>query len=291
MPLLPRPDGTPVDGLHPLRVLMPHVMPTRTGSTVFFDQTLDLSRTLPWLSEQQAQGRRVTFFHLVLAGLVRTLHERPQLHRFVVGRRIYQRKHVELSFAVKKALRDDAALTTVKVRFEPGDQLDDVVRRVDGAIAQGKGQSATASEREMAATAWLPGPVLALLLALQRGLDAWNLLPWPMIRSDPLYASAFLANLGSIGLDAPYHHLYEYGTVPIFAALGRIQKLPFVDGDGNLAVRDSVVVRWSLDERVADGLYCARSLELFRAFVEEPARLQAAGSRLGTPSGSASMTG
>jgi pyruvate/2-oxoglutarate dehydrogenase complex dihydrolipoamide acyltransferase (E2) component len=94
-----------------------------------------------------------------------------------------------------------------------------------------------------------------------------------MVREDPLYASVFLANLGSIGLEAPFHHLYEYGTVPLFAVIGRISKEPIVDADGALAVGQVVHLRYTLDERIADGFYCARSLELLRELLEHPERL------------------
>ncbi len=265
-----RPDGTRIKGLSPLRTLMPHVMPQRNGSAVYYEITLDLTDTLPWLAAQAAKGRKVTLFHLGLAGLVRTLSMRPQMHRFVVGRRIYQRKHIELAFAVKKGLRDDANMTAVKVRFEPTDDLDAVIRRVDEAIGTGRGAVPTQSEREMHWTAWMPSPILALVLWLQGLLDACNLLPAAMIEADPLYASMFLANMGSIGLPAVWHHLYEYGTVPLFGTFGLIEKTPQVLVDGTLAVRDTFKMRWTFDERITDGLYCTKSLEIMRKVIEQP---------------------
>jgi hypothetical protein len=268
--LLTRPDGDRVPGLSTMRVLMPHLMPGRNGAAVYYEQTMDLTRTLPWLAAQAAAGRRVKLFHLFLAGLVRVMATRPEMHRFVVGRRIYQRKHIELSFAVKKALRDGAGMTAVKLRFEPGDSLDDIVGKIEGAVGTGRGTKLTASEQEMKWTAWLPAPLLAAVLWLQRMLDACNLLPHAMIDNDPLYASVFVANMGSIGLPAVWHHLYEYGTIPLFGTLGDVHKAPLVQADGSLAVRDVVVMRWTFDERIADGMYCVKSLELLQQALEQP---------------------
>jgi len=111
----------------------------------------------------------------------------------------------------------------------------------------------------------LPVPLTRLVLHVARGLDALGLLPRAMIDGDPLFASAFIANLGSVGLDAGYHHLWEYGNIPIFCVVGRVQ----TRADG----RRFVELKWSYDERVEDGLYCAKSLELLRQYVEAPESL------------------
>ncbi len=79
-----------------------------------------------------------------------------------------------------------------------------------------------------------------------------------------MFASAFVANLGSVGLDAGYHHLWEYGSIPIFCVVGRVKPGPA----GRI-----VTLKWSYDERIEDGLYCARSLEILRELIEAPEKL------------------
>ena len=269
-----RPDGKRIKGLSPLRVLMPHIMPTRTGATVFHEQRVDLTQTLPWLtSYAEKTGTQATLFHLLQYALVRVLVERPDLHRFVIGGVTYQRNKIELAYAVKKRMADGAPMTTVKVEFHPTDSFADVVTKTGAAIDQGRGTELLTSEKEMAVFAHLPGWLLGWLVGLQRRLDAWNLLPAALTAADPLYASAFLANLGSVGLDAPFHHLFDWGTVPIFAVLGRIHRAPWVSSAGTLEVRPTAVLRYSYDERIADGLYCAKSLEIVRKTIENPGEI------------------
>ena len=266
-----RPDGHLVRTLAPMRRLMPVILPTRTGATVFHHQQLELTHTLPWLAARtERTGVRTTLFHLVQFGLLRTLVERPELHRFVAGGRIYQRKKLELSYAVKKRLDDQAPMTTVKLELQPTDTFAQVVARGDAAVGAGRGAQLLPVEKEMALANYLPHWLLAAVVRLQRRLDAWNLLPGALTAQDPLYASAFLANLGSIGLDAPFHHLFDWGTVPIFLVIGRAKKAAIVDAAGVLAVCDTVDLRYSYDERIADGLYCAKSLEILRRIVERP---------------------
>jgi len=105
-----------------------------------------------------------------------------------------------------------------------------------------------------------------------RTLDRWNLLPRAAIENDPMHTSIFVANLGSIGLDDSYHHLYEHGTCSIFAALGTPKKTLFVARDGTAEVRDGLKVRWTLDERIADGFTAGQGLAWAKRVIEDPAR-------------------
>ncbi|HNF96831.1 MAG TPA: 2-oxo acid dehydrogenase subunit E2 [Pseudomonadota bacterium] len=109
--LFRRPDGILVDKLSPMRRMMPYILRTRNESCVYFEQKLDLSETLPYLAKLNAQlGRsktdEINFFHLLLAATARVFSERPELNRFVSGGKIYQRRHIELSFAIKKERSD-----------------------------------------------------------------------------------------------------------------------------------------------------------------------------------------
>jgi hypothetical protein len=177
---------------------------------------------------------------------------------------------LELSFAVKKQKTVGAGLTAVKVRLQPGAGLLTHAAQVDAAIAAGRDVALTVAEREMALVQWLPTPILAALIGLQRWLDQANLLPGALTANDPLYCSAFVANLGSIGLNAPYHHLYEWGTAPLFGVVGRVQPIAFAQNDGTVQARTGCVVRWTYDERIADGLYCAKALAQLQELLERP---------------------
>jgi hypothetical protein len=117
----------------------------------------------------------------------------------------------------------------------------------------------------------LPAPLLRMVFGFLRWLDQVNLMPGAMIRNDPMYASLFMANLGSIGIGDVYHHLFEYGTVSLFAVVGRIEKMLFIDEAGAPVVKDGVKICWTLDERINDGFYCVNSLKIAQQIVENPA--------------------
>jgi hypothetical protein len=257
-------DGRRVD-VHPYRQMMTFLMRSRNESAVYFEQQLDLSKSLPWL-----EARSSKLFPLILHALAATLHDRERLNRFTLGRRTYQRNGVFLSFAAKKAMSDDAPLATVKRRFERGETVATLGQSLAGDVTEAKSEKKSQIDTELSILLKLPGFVLLFLLGLMKRLYAWGLAPRSLVDTDPMYTSAFVANLGSIKIDAAYHHLYEHGTCPLFVTIGQVTQVPAVV-DGVLVAKSVVTLRFSFDERVEDGLYAARSLKLFAERVEDPA--------------------
>ncbi len=252
--------------------MLPALLPRRNDSVVFYEQELDLSETLPWL---EAREPALTLYELMIAGLVRVWSERPQLNRFTAGGKLYQRNEIAFSISVKKSLDENAPLTSIKTVFDPKDTIDDTRRRVEALIERGKDRMhETESEKEMRFVTKLPIFMIRWLVRLQRIFDWYGWLPRLMTRNDPLYSSAYVVNLGSVGLDAAYHHLYDYGNIPFFIVIGRVKKGAVVTESGELAVHELVKVRYSFDERISDGFYTSTALERFREYIENPSLLE-----------------
>lgn len=252
-------DGTRVS-VHPYRRMMLFIMRGRNESAVYFEQSLDLSKTLPWLAAHNAEARtKASLFHLLLHVLASVLHDRERLNRFTVGRKTYQRKSVLLSFAAKKAMSDDAPLATIKRRFDKTETFDGLVDQLALDVGDARSTKPSAMDKELKILLALPGFLLSFLLAMLGRLYRWGLAPRSLVDTDPLYTSCFVANLGSIKIDAAYHHLYEHGNCPLFMTIGHIDD------------QQRLLVRYTFDERVEDGLYCAKALQLLQQRVEDPA--------------------
>jgi hypothetical protein len=269
VPLFRRTDGDLVRGEGPVRRIMPYLMRGRNESAVLHDSVYEIARARAWVKAyNRAHAQRATLFHLLAYACAAALHARPALNRFVAGGRLYARRGVSLSFVAKVEMADDAPTASVKVEAARGEPFAEFVARMARSIETARG-GGRGVDREVAFFTRVPGPILRVLVALVRGLDAWNLLPWFFMRDDPMYASVFLANLGSAGVSDAYHHLFEYGTCSIFGAIGAPRRMVFVDGDA-VAVREGLPVRWTFDERIQDGFYAARSLALVQRILEDP---------------------
>jgi hypothetical protein len=197
------------------------------------------------------------------------LDRHPRLNRFVAGGRLYDRDGIWISFTVKSALTEAGTLLEVKHRFDPTQPFPDLVASLGEAVAAARGGTKGAADRELDLFLHLP-PALRRTVVRAASLgNRWNLLPRRFIDGDPFFASAFVTNLGSVGLDSAFHHLYEYGTIPIFCVLGRIHDEVVAEG-GEPVVARVATVRFTYDERVEDGLYAAHALADFKALLEDP---------------------
>jgi hypothetical protein len=264
-----RPDAILVRDVSPMRRFMPFISPRRNESLVYFLQTIDAEPGLAFLERFNAARppeRPATYFHLALRAIALALTERPRLNRFVAGGRLWQRDGVWMTFAAKRAFSDDAPLVTIKRRFDQDGSLAEMVDAILDRIGAGRRGARAASDREIDVLLRLPAPLIRLVVRLGRAADGLGWLPRSMIEGDPLFTSAFLANLGSVGLGAGYHHLWEWGNCPIFGVIGRIA--PGADRPR------TVELKWSYDERVDDGFYAAGSLELVRERLEQPEKLE-----------------
>lgn len=268
-------DGRRVE-VPPYRRMMGFLMRGRNESAVYFEQQLDVSRTLAWLEQYNARRARAgatskaTIFHLVLQSLSSVLHERERLNRFTVGRRTYQRHQVLLSFAAKKSMSDDAPLATIKRAFRREEPFEDLVDKLAGDVGGARSAKPSAMDRELKTLLAIPGPLLAIGIGLLARLYAIGLAPRGLVDTDPLYTSAFVANLGSLKMAAAYHHLYEHGNCPLFVTIGRVLDTAIVI-DKAIVVRPILTIRYTYDERVEDGFYAAKALELLRQRIEDPA--------------------
>jgi len=275
-----RPDGDLVRDLDATRRIMQFIMRRRNESAVTFEQKIDPRPGQAFLSAaRERTGLKASMLHLVLWAASRTLHERPRLNRFVAGTRLYQRRGIQLSFSAKKSKTDEGAIFTVKRGIDPAWTFDELVRRIDGDVKDGRSDKVSATDRELSVLLRLPGFLLDLLVRLQFLLDRWGLLPEVFYRNDPLYASAYIANLGSLNMDPAYHHLFEYGNIPIFIMVGAIREEVVVGGDGKPSVEPRMTLKYTFDERVEDGLYCLRALETLKRCLEAPDAAKPAGER------------
>jgi hypothetical protein len=272
MPLFGRADGTLAKDIAPYRRIMPFIMKTRTESAVYFEQEIDLTRTLQFIQQWNAtHEQRITVFHIFLWASTRALHERPGMNRFTMGGNIYQRNGIWISYSAKKEMKDGSPLVVLKRQFDPALSFEEMVKFIYGDVKEGRSEKKLHQDKEIGMSLMLPAILLRIGLAVIRWLDSVNLLPYSFTRPDPMYASMFVANLGSVKLESAFHHLYEYGNIPIFAALGRNKKVAVVNDDGSVGSKTICSVKYSFDERVEDGLYCAKTLDLLRGFIEDPA--------------------
>jgi hypothetical protein len=182
---------------------------------------------------------------------------------------MYQRRGIWFSFAAKQDMDDDAPIFTLKREFRIDEKLVDMVDDIDRRLKAARTGELSATDKEVNLLLHLPAPILRLSVKAATLLNEWNLLPHGMIEIDPLFSSAFLANMGSISVDAVHHHLYEYGNCPLFLAMGPVQKKMVVPRRGQPEVQNVFEVKITIDERIEDGFYCAAGIKHMHHLLED----------------------
>lgn len=265
-----RPDGTLLEP-HPFRRLMLYIMPTRSESVVFYQETIRAEKLEAYLAKiKPAFGGNVT--HCIVAAANMGLASTPRLNRFVSGRRLYQREGRWLTFSMKRSRSDGTAkLAVVKLQMDDGETFAQFCGRVNEKINLNRSGKKTYADKEFNLFNALPRLVLMAAVPLIRALDHYNLLPKAFIDGDGMYTSAVIANLGSMRMDAGFHHLYEWGNCPIFVMIGAAHDAPVVE-DGQVVAGRLMNIRFSYDERIEDGLAARLGFDVMLDVLEDPER-------------------
>lgn len=267
-----RPDGELVRDLPPTRQIMPYLMRGRNESAFYFEQQVSLHKTDAFIRafNEAHPDTPVDVLHILMRAIAVVMTRYPTLNRFVAGGRVYQRSEIWFSYSAKQSLREGSPLIVLKRRFSADEPFADMAADMARQLREGRfGGTIARSDQEIRMIMALPGLGRRLVLAVGRFADAFGLLPASFIEADPLYGSAFFASMGSIGQDAGYHHLYEYGTIGVFGVLGRPRTEPGSPTSGPER-RRTMSLRWTYDERIDDGLIAAFGLRLCKQFVEDP---------------------
>jgi hypothetical protein len=263
-----RPDGDRIRDLSRMRKFMPFISPRRNDALVLYQTEIELDNLNAFLADMnrgRPEDARATLFHLYLRGAALSIRERPGVNRFVAGSRLWQRNHVAITFSAKQELLDGAPMVTVKRVFPEGETLDEMVDSIlDNLRSRRKGRENRADKEMKVALELPPFLVRAGVWVLQKANNL-NLLSAKMIDEDPLFTSLFVANLGSVGLAAGYHHLWEYGTCSMFGVIGG-----FRTREDGVEVMN---VNYTYDERVEDGMYAGIAMDRLKEKLENPEKL------------------
>jgi hypothetical protein len=251
-------------------------MRTRSDAQDYFEERIDIGPAEAWLRRAHAAGHaNIGFLHLFMAALVRTISQKPKLNRFVAGQRIYARNEILISLALKKKLQEDSPETTVKLLFEPMGTIYDVAATINSAVDANK-ELETKNDTDKTARLFMlaPGFLVRFLLWLVRALDHHGKLPRVIHRASPFHASAFVTDLGSLGIKPIYHHIYDLGTVSLFLAFGAKERAKETDKEGGVANRKFISIKIVNDERICDGHYYASAFKYMLSLMKDPVQLE-----------------
>lgn len=217
-----RKEGRLLRSLPAFAKFVPFIMPTRNDACNQYEESFEVSDVDRRLRKLRVDGYKgIGILHFIIAAYIRGVSMLPGMNRFVVGRRIYARDNIEVVMTVKRSLAIDATETTIKVVFEPTDTIFDVYRKMNEKIDEIKTVEGNNNTEDVAeAMCKVPRFLLHFALTILRIMDYFGWLPQSLLDASPFHGSMIITDLGSLRIGPIYHHIYNFGTLPVFISFG-----------------------------------------------------------------------
>lgn len=267
-----RKEGRLLRSLPAFAKFVPFIMPTRNDACNQYEESFEVSDVDRRLRKLRVDGYKgIGILHFIIAAYIRGVSMLPGMNRFVVGRRIYARDNIEVVMTVKRSLAIDATETTIKVVFEPTDTIFDVYRKMSEKIDEIKTVEGNNNTEDVAeAMCKAPRFLLRFALTILRIMDYFGWLPQSLLDASPFHGSMIITDLGSLRIGPIYHHIYNFGTLPVFISFGAKRHAYELDRHGNMVDRKYVDCKFVMDERTVNGHYYAQFLQAFRYICQHP---------------------
>ena len=271
-----RRDAKRVKNINGMFQIMLDLKPKRSDSDVFINQKMDVTKLVEYVEKKKKEGNEITYFHTFLTAIGKTIYNRPKLNRFIANRHVYEHNDITISFVAKISFDDRSEEIMVMVPINEKDNIYTISKKVKDkvdSIRQKKAVKEGANDA-IDVIGKLPNIIRVPLMGLFKWMDKRDLLPKGLIKDNLYYSSIIVSNLGAIKCGAIYHNLTDFGTCSSLATMGEIRKEEIINSKGKKEIRSICEFGINLDERIADGYYFAKSVQLLQYIFDNPELLE-----------------
>jgi len=269
-------NGYRVRTLPPMMYISPIIMRQRSDSQNYFEGEIEVSKINEYIRNKATRENmpKFSFSHVIVAAYLRVLCDHPALNRFISGQRIYHRNEILLSMMVKKEISLNAQESAIKPAFEITDTSYDVYKKMQAEIEKAITAGDSNHFDNVARTVvQMPTLILKAFIDILKLIDYFGIFPKVLYKASPFHATLFITNLGSLGIPPIYHHLYNFGDLPVFIAFGKIQRKNEINDNGETVTKKYIGYKVVCDERIADGHYYADAFKQFSKILAHPEEL------------------
>ena len=265
-------DGRRLRSLDAFSRVSPYIMVTRNTSSNHFMDTIDIDEIERYIRHKRNDDGLVGFgiMHVLIAAYVRSLSQKPAVNRFIAGQKIYARNSVQINLTVKREMRSDALETVIKISPELDATATEVYELIKKEIDLSKNNNQSDFDKTAKILDYIPGLLLKFAVWFLKTLDYFGLLPKKLEKLSPFHGSMFITSMGSLGVPPIFHHLYDFGNVPVFCSFGAKQKRNELQADGSIIERRYITVMWVMDERICDGFYYSTAMKYIKGVLRNP---------------------
>ena len=272
-----RKDGRRIRTLHPMAQITAYFQWERNICSNFFEESFEITNVDRYIRQKRREGLKdFGITHVLLAAYVRGVAKYPQLNRFISGQKVYSRgEDIQYCMVIKKEMDVNSPDTSIKVHLNPRDTAVDVYEKLNAAVERVKATKELDSNLDglIMALNLIPGVFMKFTVWLLKLLDYFGMLPAFLTELSPFHGSLFFTSMGSLGIRPIYHHLYDFGNLPVFGAFGMKRRANEISDEGEVVQKKYIDVKFVLDERIVDGFYYATFFKYYRRLLAHPEQL------------------
>ena len=268
-----RKDGTRVKDADPMYCIVPYIMNKRYDAMNMITLDIPVMPIKKYLREKRQEGRFVSHLGIVVATYLRTVYRYPLLNRFIVNKKIYDRKNFDVAMVVLKDGDGDMEGTMSKIRFDLSDNIFQVQEKIDHYIEENRKEtSKNSTDKLIKKLLKIPG-LANFGVGLFKWMDRRGILPMSVIDASPFHTSLTISNLASIKTNHIYHHCYEFGTTSVFITMGNAREVAFRE-KGEIVFKTCLPLGVVMDERICSGHYFASAFQNMKRYFANPSLLE-----------------
>jgi hypothetical protein len=268
-----RKDGRKLRTIPAMTKFMPYVMARRSDACNTFSDSLEISAADSYCRQKVREGLTgFSMLHLFLATYVRTISQYPAINRFVSGQKIYARNEIVFVMTIKKDMRLDSEDTCIKVKFDPTDTAEQVYEKFNAVVEANKADENEKSSFDVLnkVLAMIPGLLCRWTVKLLFFMDYFGWLPRFLTDLSPFHGSMIITSMGSLGIRPIYHHIYDFGNLPVFLSYGTKYFRMMPDKNGEMVKKKYIDLKVVTDERICDGYYYASAFKYIKKIFDDP---------------------
>jgi len=219
---------------------------------------------------REASGVKVTVTHLVARGVALALRQYPGLNGIVSRGRVMLRDTVDIFLQV--AIEGGRELSGIKIAHADEKSAVEIAREMEARVERLRQRQDRQVERTKSLLDRIPipvlGPMMRAISFLTYDLDI-DLTRLGVVKDE--FGSAMVTNVGMFGLAHAFAPLVPFSRTPLVVLVGEVQERPVAEG-GRAVIRPMMTLGVTFDHRFMDGWHGGAMAQLFRAYIEDPAR-------------------
>src|SRR5262249_20432660 len=203
-------------------------------------------------------------------GIALAIRYYPQLNGIVSGGRIMLRDTVDIFLQV--AIEGGRELSGIKISRADEKSVAEIAREMEERVVRLRERRDRQVERTKSMLDRIPipllGRVMRLISFLIYDLDL-DLSRLGVVKDE--FGSGMVTNVGTLGLPRAQAPLGPSSRTPLVVLVGEVQEKPVAEA-GRVVVRPVMTLGVTFDHRFMDGFHGGAMAQLFRAYLEDPAR-------------------